>query len=300
MIRAGVIRNTASHRNRGGGRGPLPDHVLAILPESPEELAVGLRDFAQRGVNLVVIDGGDGTIREVLTRLPEAFSDQIPRLAIVPSGKTNALALDIGTPLGTSLEALMAAALAGRPTKTRTCLEVVRAGQLRPESRGFLLGLGAFVRATELAQKHHGLGLFDNAAIAVTLAGAAVQTFTGFGGWRSGENAAFSFAGETPRAWFLVLASTLKRLPLGLKPFGEPRIGLKVLTVTAPPRRLIRAVPKILAGGDEIWLPAAGYERHDVDAFTAVFEGDFVLDGEIFRGGQLTIREGPRLEFVTP
>ena len=73
-----------------------------------------------------------------------------------------------------------------------------------------------------------------------------------------------------------------------------------MLTVTAPPRRLIRAVPKILAGGDEIWLPAAGYERHDVDAFTAVFEGDFVLDGEIFRGGQLTIREGPRLEFVTP
>jgi diacylglycerol kinase (ATP) len=300
MIRAGVIRNKASHRNRRGGQSALPDHVLAFVPESPDDLALGLREFAQRGVNLVVIDGGDGTIREVLTRLPEAFGDPLPRLAIVPSGKTNALALDIGTPLGTSLEALMAAGMAEGVTKTRTCLEVVREGHAHPESRGFLLGMAAFVRATELAQTHHGLGLFDNAAIAVTLAGATVQTVSGFGGWRDGETAELSLAGGEPARWFLVMASTLKRLPLGLRPFGEPRIGLKVLTVAAPPRRLIRAVPRILTGGDAPWLRSAGYERHDVDAFSAVFEGDFVLDGEIFRGGRLTVREGPRLEFVTP
>lgn len=300
MIRAGVIRNRASHRNRGGGRGALPDHVLGFVPESPDDLAGGLRDFAHQGVNMVVIDGGDGTIREVLTRLPEAFDGQIPKIAIVPSGKTNALALDIGTPLGTSLEALMAAAAAGRPTKVRTCLEVVRQGQAGPESRGFLLGFSAFVRATELAQKHHGLGLFDNAAIAITLAGAAIQTFAGSGGWSGGESASLSVDDGERKAWFLMMASTLKRLPLGIKPFGEPRVGLKVLTVAAPPRRLVHAIPRILTGSEAAWLPAAGYERHNVDAFSAAFEGDFVLDGEIFRGGHLTVREGPRLEFVTP
>lgn len=302
MIKAGVIRNAASHRNLRGDRTDLPDHVLAIVAGNPEDLAGGLRDFAQRGVNLVVVDGGDGTIREVLTRLPEAFGERLPRLAIVPSGKTNALALDIGTPLGTSLESLMAAALAGRATKSRTCLEVIRDGHTEPERRGFLLGLAAFVRATELAQKHHGLGLFDNAAIAMTLAGAAVQTIAGFGegSWRRGEAADLSFAGEGSKDWFLVLASTLKRLPLGLKPFGEPRDGLKVLAVAAPPRRLIRAVPSVLAGRAEEWLSAAGYQTHDVGGFDAAFEGDFVLDGEIFRGGRLTVREGPRLEFVVP
>ena len=302
LIRAGVIYNENSHRNRGSGRPGLPDQVLAFAPEAPGDLAHGLRDFAERGVNLVVVDGGDGTIREVLSRLPEAFDGCIPRLAITPTGKTNALALDIGTPLGTSLDALLAAAHAGKPVKFRTCLEIVRPGTTVPERRGFLLGLAAFVRATELAQAHHGLGVFDNAAIALTLAGAAMRTLIGRGegSWRQGESVQASFGAPEAQDWFLVLASTLKRLPLGLRPFGEPRDGLKVLAVAAPPQRLIRATPRILAGRTDPWLRVAGYHRHDVTSFDLKFDGDFVLDGEIFRGGQLTVREGPRLEFVIP
>ena len=302
MIRAGVIYNENSHRNRGGERADLPDSVLAFAPGAPGDLAAGLADFAARGVSLVVIDGGDGTIREVLTRLPEAFGGHIPRLAITPTGKTNALALDIGTPLGTSLEALLTAAHADRPVKIRTCLEIVRRGETAPERRGFLLGLAAFVRATELAQTHHGLGVFDNAAIALTLAGAAMRTLIGRGegSWRQGESVEASFGPSGPQDWFLVLASTLKRLPLGLRPFGEPRDGLKVLSVTAPPKRLIRATPRILAGRMDPWLRDAGYHRDDLTRFDLTFDGDFVLDGEIFRGGDLTVREGPRLEFVVP
>jgi hypothetical protein len=304
LIRAGVIWNQKSHRNQGGDVSPLPGVVVEVAPEEPGELFATLRRFAAEGVDLVVVDGGDGTIREVLTRLPEAYGEaqggRLPRLAIVPNGKTNALALDIGSPLGTTLEQLLAAAEAGRPTKRRQCLEVVRPGQALPERRGFLFGLGAFVRATELAQKHHGLGLFDNAAIAVTMAGAAAGTLFGGPGnpWRRGEAASLSLApGER---WFLAMASTLKRFPLGLKPFGEPREGLKVIAVDAPPRGLHRAVPLILAGRDPPWLAASGYRRADVPAFDLSWSGDFVLDGEIYEGGELTVRQGPELEFVIP
>ena len=302
VITAGVIRNEHSHRNRGGAPAPLPERVLAILPERPGDLAAGLLDFAQRGVNLIVIDGGDGTIREVLSLLPEAYGGRLPRLALAPNGKTNALALDIGTPLGTSVEANLAAAEAGKPTKFRACLEVLRRGHPVPERRGFLFGVGAFVRATELAQKHHGLGLFDNAAIAVTLGVAAVRSLAGRGpgSWRNGEPGRLSISDQPQQDWFLVLASTLKRLPLGLKPFGEPRDGLKVLSAGAPPRRLIRALHPILTGRASDWLANAGYSRADVAEFELMIDGDFVLDGEIFRGGDLVIRQGPQFEFVVP
>lgn len=301
MIRAGVIWNRKSHRNRGAGRPPLPDDVLDVAPEAESELFAALRRFAGEGVDLVVIDGGDGTIREVLTRLPEAFGGRYPRVAIVPNGKTNALALDLGVPIGASIESLLAAAQSGGTLKRRHCLEVMRPGQTLPERRGFLLGVGAFVRGTELAQRNHARGLFNNAAIGVTILGAAARTLTGGADdpWRRGEPAVLSFAPDQAM-WFLVLASTLKRFPLGLKPFGEPHEGLKVLSVVAPPRRLVRAVPAILRGRDPAWLARAGYLRHDLDRFDLTLPGDFVLDGEIFEGGELSIRKGPELDFVIP
>ena len=301
MIRAGVIWNQRSHRNKGAGQVDLPDDVVGIVPEQESELFAGLRRLAAEGVDLVVIDGGDGTVREVLTRLPEAYGGRFPRLAIVPNGKTNALALDLGVPLGAALEDILAAARSGKRPKIRHCLEVLRAGQTLPERRGFLFGLGAFVRATELAQKNHDRGFFDNAAIGVTLAGAVTRTL--FGGsddpWRRGETAALSFVGPE-RAWFLVLASTLKRFPLGLKPFGDPHEGLKVLSIEAPPRRLLRAVPAVLRGEAPSWLAASGYRRDDLATFDLSFAGSFVLDGEIFEGGELSLRQGPALEFVIP
>ncbi|MBL8555589.1 MAG: diacylglycerol kinase [Phenylobacterium sp.] len=300
MIRAGVIWNQKSHRNRGGDVDPLPGVVVEVAPEEPAELFATLRRFAAEGVDLVAIDGGDGTIREVVTRLPEAYGGRLPRLAIVPNGKTNALALDIGSPLGTTLEQLLTAAEAGQPTKRRPCLEIVRPGQATPERRGFLFGTGAFVRATELAQKHHTVGLFDDAAIAATIVHAAIGALFGgpSNGWRKGEAARVSF--DPAERWFLTIASTLKRFPLGLKPFGEPREGLKVISVQAPPRRLHLALPVILSGRDSGWLADKGYVRCDPPAFDMSWSGDFVLDGEIYDGGDLTVRQGPELEFVIP
>jgi hypothetical protein len=273
--------------------------VLAIVPEEPSELFAGLRRLAAEDIDLVVIDGGDGTVREVLTRLPEAYGGRMPLLAVLPNGKTNALALDLGVPLGTSLEQLLASAEAGK-LKRRHCLEIVRPSHSTPERRGFLFGTGAFVHATRLAQNHHGLGFFDGAAVAATLAGSLVRTLLGgpTDPWRRGAPADLSYAEQ--RSWFLVLASTLKRFPLGLKPFGEPREGLKVLAVEAPPRRLLHAAPTILRGDQPAWLAGHGYRQDDLSHFDIAFSGDFVLDGEIYEGGELTVRQGPELEFVVP
>ena len=300
MIRAGVIRNLKSHRNQAGPKDDTPPGVLEAMPGEPEELDDVLAWFARSGVDLVVIDGGDGTVRDVLSRVDRAYGERLPRFAIIPNGKTNALALDLGMALGTPVERVLAGG--GARTKVRACLEVVRAGQNEPELRGFLLGLAAFVRGTELAQKTHGLGFFDSAAIAMTIASAGVRTLMGGprDPWRRGETATVTLGDEPSesRAWFLLLASTLKRFPLGFQPFGAPHEGLKVLTVDAPPRRLPSAVPAVLRGSQAPWLAEAGYRRKDVASLTVSGPGSFVLDGEIFPAGELTVRQGPDVEFV--
>ena len=119
--------------------------------------------------------------------------------------------------------------------------------------------------------------------------GGLARTVLGGAGdrWRRGEPATLSYTGPEATRRFLVMASTFKRFPMGFKPYGEPREGLKVLTVDAPPRRLLTALPRIIRGDD-------------LDSFGIAWEGDFVLDGEPYKGGDLTVRQGPSLEFVIP
>ena len=64
----GLIRNARSHRNAGGdGGGSEPEGVIVTSPRRRNELPGILADFAARGVDCIAIDGGDGTVRDVLT-----------------------------------------------------------------------------------------------------------------------------------------------------------------------------------------------------------------------------------------
>ena len=294
MTVVGLIHNPRSHRNIGGRLGTPPAGVITAAPDGEAELILTLADFAARGVELLVIDGGDGTVREVISRLNGAFEDRPPRLAILPTGKTNALALDLGASPGWSLESALAAAARGS-FETRRPLAIHRDGASRPWALGFVFGAGVYVRATKLAGRQHRLGFIDGLAVALTMIGAAFATLVG--GWRQGEE--MTVDGEAARR-FLVLASGLKRMPLGVKPFGDPREGLKRLVVAAPPRGLLLALPVILKGADKPWLTEAGYVRSDIDAFSIAWDGEFVLDGEVYPAGVLDVRLGAPLEFVAP
>lgn len=301
-MRVGVIHNPRSHRNRARSHGPVSPDVIHAAPDTAEALAIALIGMARAGVDLLIVDGGDGTLRDVLTRAWPAFEGRLPLLAIVPHGKTNVLARDLGIPARWSVAAAIAAARSPGCSATRPILEVTREGKATPALRGFVFGTGAYAGATRMATGTHRIGVIDSLAVGAALIGAVLSTaFGGARGFGAGEQLGLALdegATETRRR-FMVLASTLERFPLKFRPFGRPRSGLKLLDVDAPPRRLIPALGPILVGCEPAWLERAGYRRHSPQTVSLRGLEAFVLDGEVYPGGDVTVRQGPAITFVT-
>jgi diacylglycerol kinase (ATP) len=298
-MRAAVIRNPRSHRHRQGDfNGHGPDGVQVAAPTSRDALVADLTRFAREEIGLLVIDGGDGTIREVLSAMPAAF-ETLPLVAIVPSGKTNILALDLGVPKDWTVQAVLAAAAAGR-SEIRTPLELRHEGAVM---RGFFFGAAGFVHVIERAQRLHKAGMFHEAVVGLGLASSILSLFTGRGhSLREGEPLELRIDDGAARggARLATIATTLQRLPFGMRPFGAPRPGLKILDVDAPPRHLIRALRRLLGGNDDAWLAAKGYRRSHARRATLSLSSAFVFDGETYAGGEVELREGPPLRFVVP
>ena len=304
-LRVGIVCNPKSHLNRGAQYAagvPGADSVMVAAPRTRTALAETLAGFAARRIDLLVIDGGDGTVRDVLTCAEHLWKGVWPDIVVIPSGKTNALAIDLGIPTGWTLADALAAAKRSRRVERRP-VEVARSDGSRP-LRGFLFGAGAFVKATELAQHTHRAGAFNGVAVGLALFGAVLQTM--FGGarsaWRKGSAMALRLPGgeadQHPR--YLLLASALRSLPLGLKPFGRPRDGMKLLSIDAPPRLLPITAPALLAGSEAPWMARMGYHHLDAASFEVTLDDGFILDGEHFAGGTLAVRQGPVLSFVVP
>lgn len=305
--RIGVIVNPKSHRSRPAQRlspGECHPQLLSAAPETRDAMVEVLADYARRGVDLLVIDGGDGTVRDVISAAAPIFGNALPLLALLPHGKTNALALDLGIPPDWDIPDIVEAA-AKRRFIERVPIEIAYEDSEFP-LRGFIMGASAFVRGTMLAQRTHRLGAFDGLAVGLSVLGAICQTCMGSRSnpWRSGETVSYTepdTGARRQRDVYLILASTLSRMPPRIRPTGAASGGLDMLVVDAPPRLLPLALPLILAGREGGWLQRAGYHHfHRIDPVSVWLENGFILDGEMFPGGEITIGAGAPIRFVAP
>jgi len=306
--RIAVISNPRSHRNK---HRPLdvPKGVRVEEPRTRPDLRSLLARLSQDGVELLIVAGGDGTVRDVLTCGADIWGDDQPIIGVLPCGKTNALAIDLGVPDEACIADLVAAWERGR-IAARPPIEITRKGESK-SVLGFLFGGGAFVDATELAQSTHRWGAVNNLAVGLSIFGAVSSTFFGSdkSSWRAGKRMAIEFADvcgvrhdaalNSERSRFIFLASTMERLPLGLRIFGERRAGLKSLVVDAPPRRFLRNFIAIMRGIDKPRMERDGVHRVDAREIAIGIDGGFVLDGEQFPAGDYVLREGAPIRFVT-
>lgn len=308
----GVIRNTRSHRNRGR----VPEmagqpNVLNASPASRAELPEILSGFASRGIDFLVVDGGDGTVRDVLTAGAPVFGQDWPPLIVLPKGKTNALAVDLGLPNHWSLPEALEAVRQGRVVERRPVV-VDQPGADAGEAHGFILGAGIFTTATQAGQIAHRFGAFNNLAVALTAVAGVIQALFGIGAgdWRR-QTAMRFYTGrgrtELPKSGYgrdgerySLLVSTLSRFPLGIKPFGNMREGMRYSVIDAPLRRVVAMMPALLGGWESPGHERLGVFRGSTNEARVEFGDRFILDGEAFPPGCYRLRMGPKLQFIVP
>ncbi len=307
----GVIRNPRSRLKAG----PLPDldgraTLLDETPEKRSDLIDVLARFAERQVDYIVIAGGDGTVRDVLTNGSGFFGDAWPTLLVVPCGKTNALAVDLGLPTHWTFEHAFAA-IAGGHDEVRRPLVIAQADNPDARVLGFVFGAGAFVRSIQLGQKAHDKGAFNNLGVGLTTIWALAQAL--FGGsanvWRrgtkmrladeAGEEVEHSGLGPVGERYFL-FGSTLTRFPAGMKPLGERTDGMQMAIIDHANRGVLLRLPLVIRGLAGTGMRRFGYRVLRSDSLRLDIADRFILDGEAFPAGDYRITLGPKLRFVVP
>ena len=316
--RVGIIGNPLSHGNRSwraqGLREVAARHEGAVLaePHTRPALAEALAGFHEAGVRIVAISGGDGTLREVLTALPQVWPGPAPDLALLPAGKTDVAAGDVGAAGASAmgLARLMGAIERGDTLRRteRPVLEVRWPDQPERLLRGFLFGAAAFTEGHRLAERRLNKGgVFGATAVGLALGVTLLRAFAGGGDLARGQELALTADGSVLPAGrrFLLLATTLERLTLDLRPFREGGEGpVRWLDIPAPPRRLRQALRSALRPfpGDVAQLEAAGHRSGRAKALRVETAIPFIFDGERYNSGShgVELSAPARQGFVAP
>lgn len=259
--------------------------------QNPREVLEALLDFARRGVDLLAVNGGDGTVQAVLTSLfhNRPFRD-MPLLAILQSGTTSMTARDVGFsgPRVRSLQKLFKWAVTGdgEPRLVqRPVLQVQAPGH--QAYYGMFFGASAIYQGIEyFHRKINTKGLRGELGPGITILRflwSAVRQRSGF----IPPIPVSVTVDETPPQRFdsfVVLVSTLERLFLGIHPYWGIESGpLHYTAVRAYPRHLLMALPALLRGRhSRIGTNENGFYSHNAHEIKLSLGGGFTLDGQLY------------------
>ncbi len=317
IIRIGLLSNPESGRNKRHfssfralfASTPALFHKEAV---TPDEIRHALAGFADLAVNLLVINGGDGTIQATLNALmnDRAFSI-MPRLAVLPAGTANMIAGDVG--LGPyspgTLEKLLAQneSFYSDRNITKRGLLRVKFPDERPPMYGMFFGAGAIYFGTQMGrQTKQSVGRLGEWGAGLILAKFLMALATGSKKGLHPVSVGLSVDGiDCGTQEFLVLfVTSLERLFLGMKPFWNLDPGpLHYTGLTVPYRHLWRLLPALLRGKQH---PSAnkenGYDSQNPREIRLHLTSGFVLDGEMYHPTHddqpMVIESGGDVSFV--
>lgn len=297
-MKIGVLNNL-----RAGQSGNTVSRVLSLLSAYPEvthvetdhagALPEALAEFARNRIDLLVVNGGDGTLQHALTEILGGDDfDQIPMIAPLRGGRTNMTALDLGAQrdpvkgLASVLEAARTRRLADRMVRR----PVLRVAYHRGFSvqYGMFFGAGMIHRAIALTHRlfpkgrNHGVlgpGLVTASLIGKTL-------LRPRSGVLAPDKVQMLLDGEgVPQGEFrLVIASSLNRLFLRMNPFwGEGPGPVRFTCAASGAKDFSKAAVGMLRGRPKPFVTQeAGYTSKNVQRAEMRFDCGFTVDGEIF------------------
>lgn len=305
-LRIGVVNNLRAGKSQeqvGRMLDFLRSHpdVLHVETESAGVMPEALAELAAKEVDLLVVNGGDGTLQYVLTEIlaSNSFGDRVPLVAPLRAGRTNMSAMDLGADRNSlrGLASMLAAVREGRIAERVEPRRVLRVGYgfgyERAAQYGMFFGAGLIKRAIELNHR-----LFDQEGQRSVVEGVPGATLVTAGllgrvitGDQSGiltpDKVQILLDGEELHQgeYHLVIASTLSRLFARMRPFwGKGPGGVRFTAIAAPCQKIGKAAIGMLRGRPSDWVtPETGYTSRNVDHAELRMSCGFTVDGELWQ-----------------
>ena len=319
-MKLGVLANLSA-----GGGGQRSERIRDFLSEHPDVPHVqpsgadgingALHQLADRGVDVLAVSGGDGTLQRALTELLAngQIFPKLPLIAPLRAGRTNMSALDIGSDRNPA-QALAKLRQATRDNSIE--LQLVRRPVLRADlgegdgvQYGMFCGVGTIHRAIELTHRvfpyGRSQGVFGSGFVTAMLLVRHVL------GQRDGildpDDVAIELDGTRVSAnrFRLVIATTLDRLFLRMNPFwGREHAPIRFTALEPDGRKPVKNVIRVLRGVEpvnEAGTTETGYTSHNVFSSELTLDCGLTIDGELFQpqpGRTVKLTADERLRFV--
>jgi diacylglycerol kinase family enzyme len=310
----GIVNNPRSRRNRRspglagrlrvelGGDGEVADAA------TPEELERAVERFRAAEVDVVGVNGGDGTGHFVLTALARAYGTApLPRLLLLRGGAMNTVAHGHGIRGAPDriLNDVLLRVRHGVPLRTtpRDLLRISADGG--PPLYGFIFGTGAIV--VDFLDAYYATGRPTPATAAALVTRAVASALVG-GAFASGLTRRSSLRVTTDGdewedgSYLAVAASSTPDAGFGFRAFhrcGEQPGFFHAVGVTGTVGQLARSLPRLRRGA-----PWQRRVAQDEVARVLELEGEaprFTVDGDLYPAvSSIRVETGPAVEIVLP
>ncbi|MCC7393487.1 MAG: acylglycerol kinase family protein [Sphingomonadaceae bacterium] len=318
MVAVALISNPRST----GNRALLPrirtycaghSDIFHYEVERADQIGAALASVALVRPRIIAINGGDGTVQAALTELyggKHFGSNIVPPVAVLPNGKTNLIALDLGAsgdPVD-ALEAILTLARGGFDGHIveRELISLSHGGTNRPVLGMFLGGAGLADIILYCRNRLYPLGLPNG--LAHVLAGIlAILSLVPGLGWIAGGRAApvtvsFERHGAIRGRFAVLIVTTLEKLLFNARPGDGDGVGqMKLLAVHANLKSVFGMLRIALTGGlGQREVSGLYFEKGDLIRI----EGDrssVILDGELFEattGQPITLQATAPVPFL--
>lgn len=319
-----VIINPASTQNRKNGKGGLASlqkvmdkYKNIIQMELGEDVESGLKNImknlALTQPELIIVSGGDGTIQGVFSSLiNDNPFDIIPPIAILPSGKTNMIALDLGARKRPDivLDKLINLAQTSEMEEQivkRTLLGMELVGLKETYFGMFFGGAGVVNGINHVRDKIHPMRMPNFLTHAVAMFALSMGAFFGRNNPKSAMYAnpmdiQLHSGGRIKGQFMMVIATTLDKLLLNSKPFGthgEGKIGFSC--VEHRPWAVFRALTSLITGNFSK-KSINGIHTRRGDDIIITGSDPVTLDGEIYEipeNSSVHLFSGKELHFLS-
>lgn len=308
MAGIGVITNPHSRRNR---RNPELARQLAYIlgergtlqmPRDLDALDRVAEHFLERGVEIVAINGGDGTNHRVLSALLRVYGERtLPIIALLRGGTMNTAAHGLG--IRGAPEALLGqltslyASGAPLPLTERNLVVV-------DDNAGFIFGNGLISRFLEAYYAGSDPTPAKAAWLLAKAVGSAVVQGPFIRHLAAPIQAEVRLDGQLwpVLPWTTIGVATVDDIGLGFRPFHQVvqhPDTLQAVGIGCPPMRFAKALPAIYrarAVADPQVISGLGTEL----VIAAEGPQSYMIDGDFHQGGQrIVVRLGPKVRLVT-